>query len=44
MDGKNAGKAFAGSYHREPHRQVIEMTEMNYVWPKFVERPLEDFI
>jgi hypothetical protein len=44
MDGEDAGKALAGGYRREPHRQVIEMTEMNYVWPKFVERPLEDFI
>jgi pyridoxine 5'-phosphate synthase PdxJ len=44
MDGEYAGKALAGGYRREPHRQVIEMTEMNYVGTEFVERLLEDFI
>jgi hypothetical protein len=44
MDGEDAGKALAGGYRREPHRQVIEMTEMNYVGTEFVERLLEDFI
>jgi hypothetical protein len=44
MNGKNAWKALVGGYRREPHRQVIKMTEMNYVGMEFDERLLENFI
>jgi hypothetical protein len=44
MDGEDAGKALAGGYRRETHRQMIEMAEMNYVGSEFLEGLLEDFI
>jgi hypothetical protein len=44
MNSEDAGNALARGYHREPHRQVIEMAEMNYVGTEFVERLLEHFV